>query len=132
MVGTPAYMAPEQGLGDAGDERSDLYSLGVILFQLVAGKLPYDADTPLAVILKHLNEPVPAVRDLNPDVSPEVESIIAKTMAKDPPQRFQNAEQMLRELNNAAGLKMTDSGPFIFPGGQSPLAGRANTKRGTA
>src|SRR5215831_3399187 len=53
MVGTPAYMAPEQGLGEAGDERSDLYSLGVILFQMVTGKLPYEAETPLAVILKH-------------------------------------------------------------------------------
>ncbi|MFN8447963.1 MAG: serine/threonine-protein kinase [Anaerolineae bacterium] len=65
MVGTPAYMAPEQGLGEAGDERSDLYSLGVILFQLTTGELPYDADTPLAIILKHVNDPVPFARSIN-------------------------------------------------------------------
>src|ERR1041385_7355870 len=65
MVGTPAFMAPEQGLGEAGDERSDLYSLGVILFQLMTGQLPYDAETPLAIILKHLNAPIPSVRDIN-------------------------------------------------------------------
>jgi serine/threonine protein kinase len=132
MVGTPAYMAPEQGLGDAGDERSDLYSLGVILFQLVAGKLPYDADTPLAVILKHLNEPVPNVREFNPDVLPEIETILAKTMAKDPEDRYQNAEGMLRELYSAAGLKMSDSGTFNFTGEQGSLVGAAARKEDTA
>ncbi len=70
MVGTPAYMAPEQGLGEAGDERSDLYSLGVILYQLVTGQLPYDAETPLATILKHLNAPIPSVSKLNPELPP--------------------------------------------------------------
>ena len=84
MVGTPAYMAPEQGLGEAGDERSDIYSLGVILFQLMTGRLPFDADSPLALILKHMNEDIPSPRQLNPDISPAIEEIIYKAMAKGP------------------------------------------------
>jgi serine/threonine protein kinase len=101
MVGTPAYMAPEQGLGEAGDERSDLYSLGIILFQLVTGKLPYDADTPLAIILKHLNAPIPSVRALNPDVPEAVERIITKAIAKDPADRYQTAADMIEDLSRA-------------------------------
>ncbi len=113
MVGTPAYMAPEQGLGDAGDERSDLYSLGVILFQLITGKLPYDADTPLAVILKHLNEPIPSVRALEPYVPTDVETIIVKAMDKDPDLRYQSADEMLAAVNAAAGITvLSDTKPM--------------------
>ena len=112
MVGTPAYMAPEQGLGDAGDERSDLYSLGVILFQLITGKLPFESDAPLAVILKHLNEEIPSVRAFAPDVPDGIEAIINKAMAKDPEERYQSAEEMLRELNTAAGIQTIDTGPI--------------------
>ncbi len=110
MVGTPAYMAPEQGLGDAGDERSDLYSLGVILFQLVTGRLPYDAETPLAVILKHLNEPIPMPHDINPLVPPVLEAIILKAMAKDPEERFQSAEALLAALDAAERMGAADTG----------------------
>jgi serine/threonine protein kinase len=116
MVGTPAYMAPEQGLGDAGDERSDLYSLGVILFQMITGKLPFDADTPLAVILKHLNEPIPSVFELAPDCPPDIEAIIVRTMDKDPDERYASAEAMLQALNAAAGITtmpLIDTGPVL-------------------
>lgn len=98
MVGTPAYMAPEQGLGEAGDERSDLYSLGVILFQMVTGQLPYEAETPLAVILKHLNDPVPSARRVNPEVPEEVDGIIMRLMAKDPDNRHQSANELIEDL----------------------------------
>ena len=68
ILGTPAYMAPEQGLGQPGDARSDIYSLGVMLYQLVTGRLPYDADTPIAIILKHVNEDLPLPRVINPEL----------------------------------------------------------------
>ncbi len=101
MVGTPAYMAPEQGLGEAGDERSDLYSLGVILFQLVTGTLPYEADTPLATILKHLHEPTPSARARNPILPEAIDRVIAKAMAKDPEDRYQTASQFIADLDRA-------------------------------
>jgi serine/threonine-protein kinase len=98
MVGTPAYMSPEQGLGEAGDERSDLYSLGVIFYQLVTGRLPYDAETTVAVILKHLNDPIPATRALFPEIPPDVDAVIARLMAKDANARYQTAQELIADL----------------------------------
>jgi serine/threonine-protein kinase len=98
MVGTPAYMAPEQGLGEAGDERSDLYSLGIIFYQLLTGELPYEADAPLAVILKHLNSPIPTVRDSNADLPEAIDRVILRLMAKDPDDRYQNAGDLIADL----------------------------------
>lgn len=99
MVGTPAYMAPEQGLGEAGDERSDIYSLGVILYQLIAGRLPFDADTPLAIILKHVNEPLPEPSRYRPDIASDLERVICKVLEKEAKDRFQTAIQFAQELS---------------------------------
>jgi serine/threonine protein kinase len=99
MVGTPAYMAPEQGLGEAGDERSDIYSLGVILYQLVTGRLPYDADTPLAIILKHVNEALPPPKDFVPDLADDLEQIIRKSLEKEPVDRYQTAIAFAQDLS---------------------------------
>lgn len=101
MIGTPAYMAPEQGLGGSGDERSDLYALGVLFFQMASGQLPYDADTPLAIILKHVNDPVPDIRPMNTDLPPDIQAVILKAMAKDPEVRYQTAEEMAADLRGA-------------------------------
>lgn len=122
MVGTPAYMAPEQGLGEPGDERADLYSLGVIFFQLVTGRLPYDAETPLAVILKHLNEPVPSAIDYRPDLPPEIDAVITRLMSKDPKTRYQNANELIADLDQLE--KTLD----LSAAGAPPLAG-AGTAR---
>lgn len=103
MVGTPAYMAPEQGLGEAGDERSDLYSVGVIMYQMVTGRLPYDADTPLAIILKHLNEPMPDLRRIEPGLPDWAVQVTTKAMEKDPEKRYQSAEEFLEDLRRGLG-----------------------------
>ncbi len=98
MVGTPAYMAPEQGMGQPGDARSDLYSLGVILFHMLSGKLPFEGENPLSVILMHLNEPMPLVRDLKPQLPPEVDQVIGKLMAKDAEDRYQTAQELITDI----------------------------------
>ncbi|MCB9435789.1 MAG: protein kinase [Anaerolineales bacterium] len=98
MVGTPAYMAPEQGLGEPGDERSDIYSLGVIFYQMITGRLPYDADTPLAIILKHVNDPLPNIREFLPDTPDWVVTIINRTLEKEPEKRYESADSFLEEL----------------------------------
>lgn len=102
MIGTPAYMSPEQGLGQPGDERSDLYALGVLYYQMTTGRLPYDADTPLAVILKHVNEPIPQPTEFNESCPDEIQAVVVKAMAKDPKERYQSAKDMMVDLRDAA------------------------------
>jgi hypothetical protein len=101
MLGTPAYMSPEQGLGEPGDARSDIYALGVMLFQMVTGQLPFDADTPLAIVLKHVNDPLPIPSQINPSLPAEIERVILKAMAKDPDHRFQTAEEFIEHLDRS-------------------------------
>jgi serine/threonine protein kinase/Tfp pilus assembly protein PilF len=102
MVGTPAYMSPEQGQGDPGDVRSDVYSLGVILYEMVTSRLPYDADTPLAIVLKHLSEPLPLPSQVCADVPPAVEKVILRALAKSPDDRYQSAGALAEALEAAA------------------------------
>ncbi|MBS1245589.1 MAG: hypothetical protein H6R36_244, partial [Chloroflexi bacterium] len=109
MVGTPSYMAPEQGMGQPGDERSDIYSLGVMLYQLVTGRLPYEADTPLAVVLKHINQSLPMPRQANPEVSESIERVILKAMAKNPDDRYQHVGEMLNDLKRATGMVLDET-----------------------
>ncbi len=87
-VGTPTYMAPEQGLGQELDGRCDIYALGVILYELVTGRVPFNAETPMAVILKHVNDPLPPPRKFDPTLPEAVERVILKAMAKEPTDRY--------------------------------------------
>lgn len=115
MLGTPAYMAPEQALGEPGDERADIYSLGVILYQLCTGRLPFDADTPLAIILKHVNDPLPDPRELNTELPKGVDKIIFRAMAKAPEDRYQTAEEMVEHLEHLENASLMQVQP---PAGQ--------------
>jgi Tol biopolymer transport system component/tRNA A-37 threonylcarbamoyl transferase component Bud32 len=100
-VGTPAYMSPEQGQGIRVDARSDLYSLGVVLYEMLTGRVPYEAETPMAVVLKHITAPLPMPRSLNPAFPEAAERVILKAMAKNPGDRFQTAQEMVEALARA-------------------------------
>lgn len=129
ISGTPAYMAPEQGEGQRGDERSDIYSLGVILYQMLTGRVPFDADTPFAVIMKHINEPLPLPRKVSSNISEEMEAAILKALAKDPNDRFQSGAEMARAIREAAKLPVEEthlSVPITTLAGAPVLRGELN------
>jgi serine/threonine-protein kinase len=102
IIGTAAYMAPEQAAGKTIDARTDLYSLGVVLYEMLTGRVPFDSDTPMAVLTKHVYEPPPPPRSLNPNLSPEIEAILLRALAKDPSQRYQSAAEMAADIDRVA------------------------------
>jgi len=90
IIGTPTHMSPEQAKGEAMDGRSDIYSLGVILFEMLSGKTPYDATTPLGMAFKHATYPVPRILNINPNLPAGVEGVIEKVMAKERERRYRS------------------------------------------
>ena len=121
IVGTPAYMSPEQAQGEGIDGRSDIYGLGVILFELLTGQQPYHGDTPMSVVVKHITDPVPHILDVKPDLPPDIEVIIEKAMAKDRNERFQNVRSLADALSKVASggtlsLGTSDATVVSLPG----------------
>ena len=102
IIGTPAYMAPEQAQGSEVDGRADIYALGIILFEMLTGKQPYEADTPMAVAIKHITDPVPQIRQTNPKLPEGMDAIIQKAMAKNKNDRFSSAVEMTNALREVA------------------------------
>jgi len=101
VLGSPGYISPEQAQGGEIDARSDLYSLGATFYHLVVGRLPFEAPTPVAMIIKHMNEPLRSPRAANPAIPYPIASAIQKLMAKRPGERFQDYDSLLRELDRA-------------------------------
>lgn len=101
IIGTPAYMSPEQAHGLPLDARSDIYSLGIVMFELITGREPYQAETPMALLLKHINEPIPPVSQFRQGVTAGVEQVIARATAKDPNARYASAGEMARDFSEA-------------------------------
>ena len=99
VIGTPAYMSPEQAQGNEIDGRSDIYGLGVILYQMLSGQQPYNADTPMGVVVKHITEPVPEILNMIPDLPHEVDDIIKSSMAKDRNKRYSTAVELAKAMN---------------------------------
>lgn len=93
IMGTPAYISPEQAQALPVDQRSDIYSLGIILYEMVTGRVPFSADTPLAIILKHISDPLPLPSLIKPDIPAPIEQVILKALAKDPKDRFATAAE---------------------------------------
>ena len=104
VIGTPLYMAPEQALGQRVDHRADVYALGVLAFQLATGRVPYRADTPVAVGLLHVNAPIPDGTELNPELPPGAAAAISQALAKAPDERFQSAGALARAIREGGGL----------------------------
>ncbi|MGZ9165868.1 MAG: serine/threonine-protein kinase, partial [Anaerolineales bacterium] len=121
IIGTPSYMSPEQVRGDADlDGRSDVYALGVILFEMLTGRGPFHAGTPLSVALKHLSEPIPSIRSFRPDLPMEVERILNRALAKDRELRYPNASELALDLRAILNTFQDNSTPAPIPGRTPP------------
>jgi serine/threonine-protein kinase len=129
-MGTPLYMSPEQAQGHALDHRSDLYSLGVTFYHMLAGVPPFHAETALALALKHVREKPVSLAVHRPDIPPELDRLVLKLMAKSPVDRYQSAAEMLRDLARVRESLQTPTGPQAIPDvsaatAASPLNGAA-------
>ncbi len=127
VLGTGQYLSPEQANGERGDERSDQYSLGVVTYELLTGRVPYSGETLMAVAMRHVRDPVPSVRALRPDVSERVDAVVARAMAKRPQDRFGSMETLAaaleaclaQELEAQARRRNDDTG-VMEPSGPRP------------
>ena len=119
VIGTPQYMSPEQCSHDSEiDSRSDIYSFGVILYEMLVGHVPFSGDSPTIVMMKHLQEPVPSVLEERKDIPPAVARVVARAMAKLPTNRYQNINELVEDLTIAAGmsvLRLDQSAPATSP-----------------
>jgi len=112
IMGTPAYISPEQAQATKVDQRSDIYSLGIILYEMVTGRVPYTADTPLAVILKHVTHPLPLPSSVKTDIPEAIEQVLLKALAKNPDDRFANVTDFLTAWKIALDTKASPSERF--------------------
>ncbi|QNS05327.1 protein kinase domain-containing protein [Streptomyces xanthii] len=118
VVGTPQYLSPEQALGRGVDARSDLYSVGIMLFQLTTGRLPFEADSPLAIAYAHVQEEPVAPSSINRSLPPAIDALVARALKKNPNERFPSAEAMRDECLRVA-QSLTHAAPSIVPGAQT-------------
>ena len=98
VMGTPDYIPPEQAQGNPADFRSDIYSLGVVLFEIFTGRMPFSGDSVMAVVLSHIQKPPPAPRSVNPKIPPDLEAIILRCLEKQPDRRYQSVGEILKDL----------------------------------
>jgi serine/threonine-protein kinase len=100
MIGTPDYMAPEQAELEGVDQRSDIYALGIILFEMATGRVPFEGKTPLSVAMKHKNQAPPNPRDFNVQVSEDLSHVILRCLEKEKKERYQRVEDLVADLKN--------------------------------
>jgi serine/threonine protein kinase len=120
LLGTPNYISPEQALGQRLDGRSDVYSLGVTLFFLLAGRAPFQADSSIAMALMHVHEKPPSLHSLRPDISPRIDNVISKALAKAPDMRFQSAGELSAAVDRVVSVPGGLNRPgkaITYPGG---------------
>lgn len=102
LLGTLNYMAPEQGMSGKCDARSDIYSMGIVFYEMLTQQPPYEADTPLAILMKHVNDPLPVPHQVDPNIPTPLERVVLKSLSKDPDERYQTAAYMAQSLRQAA------------------------------
>ena len=136
IMGTAQYLSPEQAQGHAVTATSDIYSIGVMLYEMLAGRLPFDGDSAVAVALKHLSEPPAPISQWRPDVHPALEAVVMAALAKDPAQRWQSAEDLAAGLESArtqiesganGGQDTADFAPIPMPAAPETEATRLAT-----
>jgi tetratricopeptide (TPR) repeat protein len=110
MVGTPQYISPEQAQGRKDlDGRTDVYSMGVVLYEMLTGRVPFSADTPFATVHDHIYTPLPPPSSINPQIDPAVERMLLKALAKDPDDRYATANELLDALETSLGAQITNA-----------------------
>ncbi|MFJ8755359.1 protein kinase [Streptomyces sp. NPDC102441] len=123
VVGTPQYLSPEQALGRAVDARSDLYSVGIMLFQLLTGRIPFDADSALAIAYAHVQEEPVAPSTVNRSVTPAMDALVARALKKNPNERFPSAAAMQDEIMRVLSASSPAGAPVIIGGGNPANSG---------
>lgn len=126
VVGTPSYMSPEQCQGQSAIPASDIYALGVILFELVTGHQPFEADTPLAVMYLHVREPVPSVREFDPSLPASLDRVIGRAMAKRPEDRYRSGHALAAALWKA--VEGAEHEAVVAPPSQPRTPGKAEAR----
>ncbi len=115
VLGSVHYFSPEQARGGVTQEKSDIYSLGIVLYEMVTGQLPFSGDSPISVALKHLQEPLPHPREINPNIPQSVENVILRALVKDPLLRYASAKEMLTDLETCLSIERLNEPKIEFP-----------------
>src|SRR5258706_15406681 len=132
IVGTAQYLSPEQARGTTVDQRSDLYSLGIVLYELLTGTLPFNGDTPVEIAMKHLSQTPAPPSQLRPELPHDVDLVLTRALAKDPDDRYQSAEEMDADLERlargaAVSAETEDSAAQIMSAPTRPMSATAAT-----
>jgi serine/threonine protein kinase len=132
IVGTAQYLSPEQARGGEVDQRSDLYSLGVVLYELLTGKTPFEGDTPVEIAMKHLSNAPQPPSELREDIPPPLDAVVLRALAKDPDDRYQSADEMEADLERVArgapvARNTTDSATRMIPAAAATAAAADST-----